>query len=287
MSLDQPDKAPSADNDRASESEALDHLALAAQAPVGRGEKSVSTSAVGRGRLPVVITTVFIACSIATIWVVYGLANDPSRTGGYGGAAAGGCPMSPHFCDPSAQPPGGIGEAPPTTVPAGLTPVQLARMRASAMVGYADALEAEETGDLMATQIKLVEMLNSHSRDAWPAGAMARLKDIQSRIGATTQPAGPGHDELALERDVAAKLFEEARKLEQVGDVFAAQDILLKVLNGHVSYAWPEGAVEALRRVQEQIIAANADGPTFFAPKPALPRKQDDNKGEPATAPAN
>ncbi len=193
--------------------------------------------------------------------------------------------MSPNFCDPLAQPPATTAPA-VTTAPTGLTPVQLARMRASAMTGYADALEAEAAGDLMTAQVKLVEMLNSHSRDTWPAGAMERLKDIQTRLGATTQPAGRGQDELALQRGVAAKLFDKARTLAQDGDLLAAQDMLLKVLNSYDSSAWPEGAIEALRRVQERITASNADGgPTFFAPKPTATRKEDDDKGEPTTRP--
>ncbi len=80
---------------------------------------------------------------------------------------------------------------------------------------------------------------------------------------APTSPASPSEERLVRQRRRAGELFDRAIRLEKDGDLPAAQELLLRLLNDHHPLAQPDGAKEALDRVQAAL-REPATLPAFF-----------------------
>ena len=160
--------------------------------------------------------------------------------------------------------------AAPASRPAdALDPDELARQRRTAGILMASVRRLRAAGQLMAAQAALVRMLNTHHRSAWPAGAVAVLREIQQAIRtSTSRPARIDPDELARQRAAAARLFARATRLMDRGDYLGAQKPLLSILNDHHPRAWPDGALEAFRKIQEAFRATPSTAPAFFDVQP-------------------
>jgi len=76
-----------------------------------------------------------------------------------------------------------------------------------------------------------------------------------TRIGSAPSPL-PG------QRRTAQGRFEEARRYHQAGDLMAAQDILVSLINSFDRRDMPEGAEELLRDTQKRILASRPAGPS-------------------------
>jgi hypothetical protein len=133
---------------------------------------------------------------------------------------------------------------------------------------YALAQRALERNDLRQAEKILVDLLNGAERCYWPDGAEAALKQVQARIAATTGAGNePSSETLARQREDALRLFKLAKAREADGELMAAQELLLQMLNNHHANTWPAGAKEALYRIQKKIQSASAattSAPAFF-----------------------
>jgi len=150
-----------------------------------------------------------------------------------------------------------------------LSDEELARQKALAKGLFDRAAQLRKRGKLMDAQVMLVRMLSMYDRNAWPAGAMQTLGDIQARLVAAG-PAGkdPAPDELTRQRASAGKLFDQATRLIDKSDLVAAQKPLLEILNSYHPKAWPDGALEAFRKIQEAFRKSPTSAPSFFDIKP-------------------
>lgn len=137
--------------------------------------------------------------------------------------------------------------------------------RQKAADAYALARRAISDDDLRQAERILVELFNGYRREEWPAGAEATLKQVQARIAASRPSDEPSPELLARQRQSANRLFALATAREQNGELQAAQQLLLQVLNDHHPKAWPEGAEAALKRVQKALARpTTTSAPKFF-----------------------
>ena len=141
---------------------------------------------------------------------------------------------------------------------------ELAGKRKLARTLFEHAMTLKARGKLMDAQKILVRLLNGYPREAWPAGAVAALQDIQASIRAGGQHDSPPHNELERQKRSAEKLLARARRLLARGDLLGAQRPLLEILNDHHPRAWPDGALETFKKIQELLRQAPSTAPKFF-----------------------
>ena len=157
----------------------------------------------------------------------------------------------------------GAGSAP------ALAPEELAKQKDSALAIYKGAKALADNGSDQTAQIMLVQMFRTHVAAAWPEGSQEMLRQVQERLRASASaPGEPSDADLDRQREQAAKLFQQAQNLMTQGNLLAAQEPLMKILNNFHRKAWPDGAEAALKKINDEFGRNPSSAPEFFRVRP-------------------